>query len=203
MAPRQMTEHTLNGVKGWPSPSAVDYSASFEASGSGGDSGLHDDFVAFSGSLVSLNSSGNYVYGVAAGAMPMWLFQNSDDPDVQNDGGVSMGGSGVAGAWHAVAPTGKMLALPAAGAYELATTEFSGVKGDYTPNIPLIPASNSDAGNNAARGQVDAGTTVIAAADTADVVGIVSRVGSTNSHGKDEVSFWPVYLPASAFAAGS
>jgi len=203
MAPRQMTEHSLNALKGWPSPHAIDYSAAFHGSGT---DGLVDGFVAFSGSLVSLNTSGNLVYGVAAGAMPMFLFQNSDDPDVANDGGNALT---VSGAWTAVAPTGKMMALPACGSYELATTEFTGAITDYTPNIPLIADTNAADGDHADRGKVNAGTTVIAAADASDVVGIVSRVrgttatASANSHGKDEVCFWPVYLPASAFAAGS
>ena len=29
--PRQMTDHTLDGVKGWPSPHAVDFQAPFKA----------------------------------------------------------------------------------------------------------------------------------------------------------------------------
>ena len=111
-------------------------------------------------------SSGGFAPAPGDSALPALGPAQAERRPAGGGGGPS-GGSGVAGAWHAVAPTGKMLALPAAGAYELATTEFSGVKGDYTPNIPLIPASNSDAGNNAASGQVDAGTTVIAAADTA------------------------------------
>tara|TARA_R110000851_G_scaffold169887_2_gene316187 strand:+ start:1546 stop:2169 length:624 start_codon:yes stop_codon:yes gene_type:complete len=197
MAPRQMTEHSLNAVKGWPSPHAVDYSASFVASGSGGDSGLHDTFVAFSGSVVSLNAAGKFVYGVANGAMPMFLFQNSDDPDVANDGGDALVTSG---AWTAVAPTGKMMALPAAGAYELATTEVKGTIANFVPNDLLaVVATNGDAGNHADRGKVEEMAWATGAAGVAmrDVVGVVSRVGAANSHGKDEVSFWPVYLPTS------
>lgn len=195
MAPRQMTEHSLNAVKGWPSPHAVDYSAAF-AAGTGGNSGLHDTFVAFSGSVVSLNAAGKFVYGVVDGAMPMFLFQNSDDPDVANDGGDALVTSG---AWTAVAPTGKMMALPAAGSYELATTEVKGTITGFVPNDLLaVVATNGDAGNHADRGKVEEIAWAVGNAGTmADVVGIVSRIGAANSHGKDEVSFWPVYLPLS------
>jgi len=196
MAPRQMTEHSLNAVKGWPSPHAVDYSATFLA-GTGGNSGLHDTFVAFSGSVVSLNAAGKFVYGVVDGAMPMFLFQNSDDPDVANDGGDALVTSG---AWTAVAPTGKMMALPAAGAYELATTEVKGTIANFVPNDLLaVVATNGDAGNHADRGKVEemAWDLTGNAGTMRDVVGVVSRVGAANSHGKDEVSFWPVYLPLS------
>ena len=196
MAPRQMTEHSLNAVKGWPSPHAVDYSATFLA-GTGGNSGLHDTFVAFSGSVVSLTAAGKFVYGVVDGAMPMFLFQNSDDPDVANDGGDALVTSG---AWTAVAPTGKMMALPAGGAYELATTEVKGTIANFVPNDLLaVVATNGDAGNHADRGKVEemAWDLTGNAGTMRDVVGVVSRVGAANSHGKDEVSFWPVYLPLS------
>ena len=196
-----MTEHSLNALKGWPSPHAIDYSAAFHGLGT---DGLVDGYVAFSGSLVSLNASGNLVYGVAAGAMPMFLFQNSDDPDVANDGGDALVTSG---AWTAVAPTGKMMALPACGSYELATTEFTGAIGDYLPNIPLIADTNAADGDHADRGKVNAGTTIAAAADSADVVGIVSRLRTAtspdNSHGKAEVCFWPVYLPCGSFESST
>ena len=92
--PRQMTAHSLEAKKGWPSPHAVDFSAKFHTSGA---DALIDGYVAFAGSLVSLNSSGIFIYGCAGGAMPMWLLQNSDDPDVENPGGTLLtGASGTA-----------------------------------------------------------------------------------------------------------
>lgn len=197
--PRQMTAHSLEAKKGWPSPHAVDFSAKFHTSGA---DALIDGYVAFAGSLVSLNDSGNFIYGCAGGAMPMWLLQNSDDPDVENPGGTLLtGASGTAGAWSAVAPTGVVTALPASGAYELATTEFQGT--GYLPNDPLRPLmTNSNDGDHAERGYIDEGawqTTASGAvsATNHDVVGICSKTEANNSHGISEVCFWPVYLPAS------
>jgi len=191
--PRQMTAHTLEAKKGWPSPHAVDFSAKFATSGT---NALIDGYVAFAGSIVSLDTSGNFVYGVANGFMPMWLLQNSDDPDVENPGGTLLSGaSGTSGAWSAVAPTGVITALPAAGAYELATTEFSGT--GLLPNDPLRAGTSADDGDHADRGKVSEYAWAQSDGTEPDVVGIVSRAEANNSHGISELSFWPVYLPTS------
>src|SRR5690348_1479113 len=95
--PRQMTAHGLDGLKGWPSPHALDFSAPFSPSQLAAISGG----VAFAGRCVHLNSSGQYEFGIANRQMPLFLFQNSDDPDVSNEGGDP---STVAGAWVPVAP---------------------------------------------------------------------------------------------------
>jgi hypothetical protein len=197
--PRQMTAHSLDAKKGWPSPHAVDFDATFKASASDTDNGLHTDKPAFAGSLVSLDASGNFVFGVADAAMPMWLFQNSDDPDVTNDGGTLLADpattDGTYGAWAAVAPTGKLMALVAVGAYELNTTEFTGTS--FAPNDPLMADSAAENGQHANRGKVDEYAWAQSDGSEPDVVGIVSRAEAKNSHGVLEVSFWPVYLPTS------
>ena len=197
--PRQMTAHSLEAKKGWPSPHAVDFSAKFKTTGT---NALIDGYVAFAGSLVSLDGT-TFVYGLADGAMPMWLLQNSDDPDVENPGGTLLtGASGTSGAWAAVAPTGVITALPAAGAYELATTEFSG--SGYTVNNPIFPDAASNDGDHVQRGKVDEYTWAAGhAASQPDIVGIVSRTDATNSHGVSEVSFWPVYLPLSKLSTAT
>ena len=198
--PRQMTAHSLDAKKGWPSPHAVDFSAKFATSGT---NGLVDGYVAFAGSLVSLDASGNFVYGCASAAMPMWLLQNSDDPDVENPGGTLLtGASGTSGAWSAVAPTGVITALPAVGAYELATTEFTGT--GYAPNDPIKGDANSVDGDHADRGKLDEYAWAAGHAGTqADIVGICSRAEANNSHGVSEVSFWPVYLPLSKLSTAT
>lgn len=198
--PRQMTAHSLEAKKGWPSPHAVDFSAKFATSGT---NALIDGYVAFAGSLVSLDSSGNFVFGLADAAMPMWLLQNSDDPDIENPGGTLLtGASGTSGAWASVAPTGVITALPAAGAYELATTEFSGT--GYAPNDPLMPDAASNDGDHVQRGKVDEYAWAAGhAASQPDIVGIVSKAEANNSHGVSEVSFWPVYLPLSKLSTAT
>lgn len=178
---QQMTEHTLEAPKGWPSPSAVDIVAKFcptqLAAVTGG--------VAYAGRTAHLNSSGNYEFGVTDRSMAMWLFQNSDDPDVSNDGGAP---ATDVGAWQAVAPVGGIMALVAAGAYELATTEFDTAQ-TYAPNDTLTAATGTTL---ATCGVL---TNQSAVPYTNPVCGVVSRGKTTNAHGKSELWFWPVYLP--------
>ncbi len=179
-APRQMTANTLNALKGWPSQSAVDYVAKL-------DSSVTVDPV-LAGSVVSLNASGNYILGVGTNdSMPLFLFNNSDDPDVVNDGGDA---ATVKGVWVPVAPSGNLMALVACGAYELVTTAFSGATGTFAINTPLTAAL----GNLAASGKVVAD----AYGSGNTICGIVSRAGyQDNGYGHDSVAFWPYFLPAS------
>ena len=85
-APRQMTAHTLDGIKGWPNNlHAVDFAAKLSPN-------VTIDPV-FAGRCVHLNGAGEYEMGLPdidkAGHMPIFIFQNSDDPDVKNDGGIT------------------------------------------------------------------------------------------------------------------
>ena len=117
-APRQMTANTLNALKGWPSQSAVDYVSSIDAT----QLAAHNSGVTLAGTVVSLGADGEYEIGVGGDdRMPLFLFQNSDDPDVANDGGDA---AAVKGVWVPVAPTGKMMALVATGAYERTLMSF-------------------------------------------------------------------------------
>lgn len=183
--PRQMTAHTLEAPKGWPSPHAVDFQAKFDSTQLGAVSGG----VAFAGRVVHLNNSGDYEFGIGNRHMPLFLFQNSDDPDVENDGGDA---ATVANAWVAIAPTGKMLALVAAGAYELASTEFDTTQ-TYNPNDCLTAATGTTL---ATCGVL---TNQSAVPYTNPVCGVVSRgrtpTSAKNAHGQPELYFWPVYLP--------
>jgi hypothetical protein len=171
-APRQMTANTLNALKGWPQMNAVDYHASFDSSIPAGD------FPVLSGTVVSLNSSGNYVLGVGdTVAIPMFLFNNSDDPDVSNDGGDA---STTPGVFIPITPTGQALALVGVGAYELVSTAY--VPGAYAPNTPLT----ADLSGGAAPGKLRAGTLY-----TDTIVGFVSRGVVDNGYGKSALAFWP------------
>lgn len=179
--PRQMTEHALEGLKGWPRPHAVDFHAKFSAAQLAAISGG----VAFAGRVVHLNGSGQYEFGITDRSMALFLFQNSDDPDVENPGGDP---ATVSGAWVPVAPTGQIMALVATGAYELASTEFDTAQ-TYAPNDTLTAATGTTL---ATAGVL---TNQSAVPYTNPVCGVVSRGERTNSHGKQELCFWPVYCP--------
>ncbi|MHC4176702.1 MAG: hypothetical protein ACYSWU_04305 [Planctomycetota bacterium] len=149
----------------------------------------------YAGRCAHLNSAGEYEMGVDNSAgnidMPIFLFQNSDDPDVSNDGGDA---ATEAGAWIPTAPTGTMMGLVAAGAYELFSTEFEpeGTAGTYAPNDPITATpSNSDATTGGRLTKLN----VTAYGD--HVVGVVSR-GLISRYGKDVLSFWPCNLPANS-----
>jgi hypothetical protein len=170
-APRQMTEHTLNALKGWPSPHAVDHAAPLS------ESIDVANLPVLGGSVVRLNAAGKYELGVGTlNVMPLFLFQNSDDPDVQNDGGDPATDKGV---FVAITPSGKAMALVASGAYELTSTEF--VDDTYAPNDPLTSAIAG-----ATAGKIKKGTLY-----TDMIVGIVSRGKVDNGYGFDAIAFWP------------
>ena len=173
-APRKMTANTLNALKGWPQMNAVDYHASFDSSIPSGD------LPVLAGTVVSLNSSGNYILGVGTdNVMPLFLFNNSDDPDVVNDGGDAATEAGV---WVPIMPTGQAMALVATGAYELVSTAYVPAGGPYLPNTPLT-ADKSGGGDP---GKLQAGTIY-----TDMIVGIVSRGVVDNGYGSNAVAFWP------------
>lgn len=177
-APRKMTAHTLEAPKGWPSPHAVDFQAKIS-------SAVTVDVV-FAGRVVHLNSSGEFEMGVSGTQMALFTFQNSDDPDVQNYGGDPSTEADMP--WVPIAPTGKVNALVAAGAYELASTEFKTADESVLVPNTLLTANTSnttDDGGRLERGVIS----------TQAICGVVSRGVKTNSHGKKEVYFWPVYIP--------
>jgi hypothetical protein len=184
--PRQMTAHSLEAPKGWPSPHAVDFAAIFNVS----DLGTLG--TVFAGSVVHLNDDGEFIMGIDDTDMAIFLFNNSDDPDVDNPGGDP---ALVSGAWIAIAPTGKMMGLVACGAYELASTEFKTAL-TYLPNQTLTAPEGTTSGTSGTL------TNASAVPYTNPVCGVVSRkrdsTSATNSHGVAELFFWPVYLPIPA-----
>lgn len=167
-APRQMTANTLNALKGWPQPAAVDFHTEFA------DSVTSE---VLPGSVVHLDGTGKYALGVGTlSVMPLFMFNGSNDPDVQNEGGDP---ATEKGAFIPINPTGQAMALVATGAYELVSTAF--VAGTYDPNDPLTSPTS---GGNA--GKLQVGTLY-----TDMIVGIVSRGVVDNGYGHDAVAFWP------------
>ncbi len=259
-SPRQMTAHTLEALKGWPSPHAVDIAAALSVNATNNGLPVYAGRVVhlvattstpqagFPGSNTSLNGmwggwqgpqwpmpqfelgvrggpslstasdyaganapvytvatangvssvasvtvtagapNTNYVAGGAGQCdMPIFLFQNSDDPDVSNPGGNPATDPG---AWVAVSPTGKMMGLVAAGAYELESTEYVNITGAdvYLPGQPLTAINDNTSGLG---GMICKGV-----AYTTPLVGVVSRGVRKNAAGLSALSFWPVFLPA-------
>lgn len=192
-APRQMTAHVLEALKGWPNQAAVDFTSKLSPN-------VTIETV-FAGRCVHLNSAGLFEMGVPTAApnakkiyMPMWLFATSDDPDIKNDGGITGSEADEPNGWIAVAPTGEMTGLVAAGAYELQTTEFepeSSLGSAYAPNDALT-ATNSNS-NAVTGGRMTKGTPY-----TNPIVGIVSRAVKKNHYRRDVLSFWPYVLPPSS-----
>lgn len=183
---RQMTDHTLEAPKGWPSTSAVDFTAKLS-------SNVTIDPV-FAGRVVHINASGDYEMGlpavIGAAHMPIFLFQNSDDPDVNNPTATP-----AAGSWVPVTPTGQMMGLVAAGAYELESTEFEPVAtaGTYAPGDAL--SAIADNGNAVTGGRI---TRASITAYGNPLCGVVSRGVFVNSHKQNSLAFWPVWLPQQA-----
>lgn len=188
--PRQMTAHFVDGIKGWPAPHAVDFAAKLSANVT------IDPF--FAGRCVHLNASGEFETGApdlkASGKvpMPMWTFQNDDDPDVSNDGGITGSEDDDPGGWMAVSPTKVQMALPAAGAYELETTEFeseASLGSVYEPNhcLQAVHANtNATTGGRMTKGTL--GTHVI--------VGLVSKAVYQHKVAlKNVLRFWPTIFP--------
>jgi hypothetical protein len=168
----RMTANTLNALKGWPHLHAVDYQAQFDPAIPS------QDLPVLAGSVVSLNSSGKYILGVGTSpVMPLFMFNNSDDPDVLNSGGDASTEPGV---FVPISPTGVALSLVAIGAYELTSTAY--VSGSYPPNTPLTAAKSGTANP----GKLKAGTLY-----TDMIVGIVSRGVVDNGYGHNALAFWP------------
>lgn len=168
-APRQMTSKTLNALKGWPQPAAVDFHAEFDATLAA--------IEVLPGSVVRLGSNGKYLQGVGnLKVMPLFMFNGSKDPDVINEGGDAAVDKGV---FVPINPTGQAMALVAVGAYELVSTAF--VSDTYAPNDALTSASS---GGNA--GLLSKGTMW-----TNMIVGIVSRGIVDNGYGHNALAFWP------------
>lgn len=168
MAVTSMTRNTLNALKGWPNPAALDFHTEFDPS---------VPTPVLPGACVHLNSEGKYLLGVGTlKVMPLFLFTGSDDPDVYNDGGDAATDKG---AWVPVSPTGQAMSLVATGAYELVTTAF--VDGSFEPNDALT--SPLTGGN--------AGKLTLGTMHTDMIVGIVSRGVVDNGYGSEALAFWP------------
>lgn len=216
--PGQMFTRTLDALKGWPSPTAVDISGTIS-------SNVTADCV-YSGRCVHVASvvqggagtpsPGNNVptpvfeMGANIRKMACFLWVGLDGYDVYNPGvpaGVPLGGNTAnPAAWVPIRPSGTVMALVAIGAYELETTEFDTAQ-TYSPNqlLRAVVLNNSTDGGkltnqDASGGQALSTSSVLAYGDPSiaawdSPVGVVSRGKYTNKNGISSLAFWPVYLP--------
>ena len=210
-APKKMTQHTLNALKGWPSQSALDYSASL-AAGYLADTTFT---VLPEGSVVHLNSTGYFEPGIGTlTAMPLFTFQSSSDPDVMNYGGTP---ATDIGAFVAVQPSGVIMALVATGAYELVSTNVdltNFTSASYPPNTPLTSVqwtgTSAGAAKPASSANPTPGTLKPGTLTSHTICGIVSRgivgngylndnpayVPTANLPSGNAVAFWTCFIPA-------
>jgi len=176
----QATTNALDFLKGWTDSHAVDKSAKWASSVTLSR--------AKSGRVASLNSSGEFVLGVAYQAMPIFIIQSALDFDVANES------DDTPVEWQPVQPDGTGSGLVAIGGYELESTEFD-TTDTYVPNDTLT-VTNAD---TAAQGKLDLYSSTLYT--TVPVVGVVSQGAHTNHHKHSVISFWPVYIPTAAAGA--
>jgi len=171
LVPGQMFDHSLTELSGRATMHALDYSAV-----------PADDEEVYEGSVMTLDSNGQYVGGMGAGVAntqlyqhnaPMAIFaiQGTNEFDANSDVGNMSGG--------------VQSGIVASGGYEVQTTEF--VAGTYNPNDLLTFATGDNRGDVA-----------IASDNYSDchVCGVVSRGVETNAYSQSVVSFWTVFCPA-------
>lgn len=193
-APRNMLQHCLNPIGGVAMDiETLNFSAPLAAAVT------IDPF--YGGRVVHLNDSGYFETGVPDGTnanataskahMPLFTFQDSDSPDVQNYGGISGSAGDAPNSWISAGPSGKIKAFVATGATELQTTEFvpeATLGSTYSPGDTLKAAV---ANTTLATG----GVLTKGLLGTNAIVGVVSRAVYKNENGYNVLSFWPVLLP--------
>ncbi len=183
-SPRFMFTYTLDAAKGWPSPHCVDFHARISPN-------VTINPVQ-AGSVAHLNAAGEYEMGLPdipqTGHMAIFLWQSSDEPDVSNFGGPVATEPHV---WVEAGPSGNVMGLVAAGAYELNSTRFEpeATAGPYVPGECLTGFPDND---DATRG----GRLERAIPYQTPICGVVSRGARTNAHRRRVLHFWPVWLPS-------
>lgn len=184
LAPSQMFLHTLNPLKGWPSPHALDFTGKLSANVTVNP--VNAGRVVHVSTIVS--GVPQLELGCVGPQMAIFLFQASNDYDVSNPGGPA--GTD----WYAIAPKGINSGLVATGSYELETTEFDQAQ-TYLPNQPLrSPALNTDATNGGILTNQGIGV-ASTHSFTAAFCGVVSRGVYRNAYGQLALAFWPIYNP--------
>lgn len=190
----QMYDHQLNATKGWPSPSALDYSAKKSAD---------VDYDLRAGQVCHLNADGELEPGCRRWQVPLFIFQGSTEFDTDN--------SSQNDEWYPITPSGNIMCLVGLGAYELWTTEFDTTL-TYAVGDPLRSPVGNTSGDELLSG-------ILTNADVLTVVDTIASAGDkytnicgiatagiaagrtvtgpeyTNAYGKAVLAFWPVWFP--------
>lgn len=214
-------DHTLTGLKGFPTESHLDLDGTLSSNvniGGIGTQPLAGQVVHVASTTTGVGSNGNgpnvpvFEMGAHLTQMAIFLWPSALDFDVSNAGvpaGVALGGTTTnLPAWVPIRPTGKLVGLVAKGSFELESTEYDTNQTYAVGDLLRAVTSNTDANagkltnQNASGGQAFAspgklvyGDPSVAAWDSP--VGVVSRGQYTNALGIPVISFWPVYLPGS------
>lgn len=176
----KMTGHVCVARKGPP----PNWRAEFAAPGADVDDVIYD------GTLISLNSSGQFIKGCGVGdginlPMPMWALKNTTDAGVTQ--------------WGNNAFSGSYNGLVATGGYEIETSEFDSTK-TYAVNDAVVPDA------------ITAGRVTKATEDVygeTPVVGIVSAACSASAltvngeTGTTTLRFWSVFIPGKPTSSDS
>ncbi|MEM5809081.1 MAG: hypothetical protein QXH92_04180 [Candidatus Aenigmatarchaeota archaeon] len=191
---QQMYTHTLNPLKGWPSPTALDFTAgiSVEVTNKRNSGDLPPDYVLHAGMVCSLHPTDNkLVPGVRGHAMPLFIFQGELAADVYRPNPNDVG-------WIAINPSGRIACLVATGAYELETTEFVDTLSYQVNDLLRSPTKGANAGKLTNANAVAACDTNDPGTNSVAIVGVVSRPPYTNAYGRRVIAFWPVWYPGRA-----
>lgn len=195
-APFQVYTRALDPIKGFGAAlHNVDKSTTFGTLGV--TSRVNDPTGIPGGTCVHLDAAGKFMPGATGTQMPMWLLQNSQDPDVQ-----AIDASPDA---YNPTPSGRGSALVAIGGFELETTEYDKTA-TFAYNDPLhAPTEVQIAGSDKTKagllfnarnwpgGNAGAITTY-----TDAVCGIVSQpIHPNHQYVISVVRFWPVFFPGS------
>ena len=190
---QMMFDNALGYLKGWFSPTALDYEPTKLSPN------VTVDPVPGGRCLHLEDESGLFALGCKAHRMPIFGHQGSNANDVANPGPASS-----AHTWYAIAPTGVMSGLVATGAYELATTEYH--KGDgvtYKCNDKLhAPTEDQITGDDkTAAGKLHnrkywpGGGNGALTPGTDQICGLVSRgiLAPEYNNRVLQLAFWPVH----------
>jgi len=188
-----MFEQAMDPIKGWFHLSALDKSAKLSST-------LLGSTDVPAGRVAVINDSGEFVTDRTSitnteTAMPIYLWNGSDHPDVYNDGTSSVTSTVH---WYGIAPTGVMSGLVATGGYELQTTEFDATQ-TYVAN-DLLTAATTGIMTNASAVQYTNWICGICSFHAQGAQGDTAATSpeGVNAHGVATLTFWSYFLPAAA-----
>jgi len=197
--PRQMFDHALDALKGFIEEYALDFKGRLHSSVTvvvPAGSVVHvvdwDSLGSITNPADPMDRVGLFKTGTPKQGgnpvMGIFLWQNSDDFDVANDGG----DPNVNPRWYGVLPAqrGTLNGLVASGPFELQTTEYDATK-TYNANTLLYGEPND---TNATLGWAGRLTTDNGGGSPRTVCGVVSRGICTNYNEVSVLTFWSVFI---------